>query len=91
MYSEGITSIGDGLLDIDEKRLDEIIFKEDINELYDVEQTPFARWVLDLDSWPAGEILCCFLGISIHIHIRKMFFKGSSFGVQRARRREWKK
>lgn len=43
MFSEGIFPIGDGLLAIDEKRLDGLIFKDDINELYEVEQTPFAR------------------------------------------------
>ncbi|KAL5276566.1 STK17B family protein [Megaselia abdita] len=43
MFSDGIFPIGDGLLDIDEKRLDGLIFKDDINDLYDVEQTPFAR------------------------------------------------
>uniref|UniRef100_A0A1I8N2M5 non-specific serine/threonine protein kinase n=1 Tax=Musca domestica TaxID=7370 RepID=A0A1I8N2M5_MUSDO len=43
MFSEGIFPIGDGLLDIDEERLKGLLVPEDINEIYDVEQTPFAR------------------------------------------------
>ncbi|XP_075154725.1 death-associated protein kinase related [Haematobia irritans] len=43
MFAEGIFPIGDGLLDIDEERLKGLLVPEDINEIYDVEQTPFAR------------------------------------------------
>ncbi|XP_073831984.1 death-associated protein kinase related [Musca autumnalis] len=43
MFSEGIFPIGDGLLDIDEERLKGLLVPEDINEIYEVEQTPFAR------------------------------------------------
>ncbi|KAM7347253.1 death-associated protein kinase related isoform 1-T2 [Cochliomyia hominivorax] len=43
MFAEGIFPIGDGLLDIDEERLKTLLVPHDINEIYDVEQTPFAR------------------------------------------------
>uniref|UniRef100_A0A1I8NJC2 Uncharacterized protein n=1 Tax=Musca domestica TaxID=7370 RepID=A0A1I8NJC2_MUSDO len=50
MFSEGIFPIGDGLLDIDEERLKGLLVPEDINEIYDVEQTPFARLVFRILS-----------------------------------------
>ncbi|EDW65235.2 death-associated protein kinase related [Drosophila virilis] len=40
---EGIFPIGDGLLDVDAKRLKGLLVSHDINEIYEVEQTPFAR------------------------------------------------
>ncbi|XP_055845134.1 death-associated protein kinase related [Episyrphus balteatus] len=43
MFSEGINPIGDGLLDVDDERLKGLLVQDDINEIYDVEQTPFAR------------------------------------------------
>lgn len=43
MFTEGIFPIGDGLLDINEDRLKELLVAEDINEIYELEQTPFAR------------------------------------------------
>lgn len=43
MFSEGIHPIGDGLLDVDDERLKGLLVQDDINEIYDVEQTPFAR------------------------------------------------
>ncbi|XP_017465961.1 PREDICTED: death-associated protein kinase related isoform X2 [Rhagoletis zephyria] len=43
MFTEGIFPIGDGLLDINEERLKELLVAEDINEIYELEQTPFAR------------------------------------------------
>ncbi|XP_037932430.1 death-associated protein kinase related-like, partial [Teleopsis dalmanni] len=43
MFTEGIFPIGDGLLDIDEDKLKGLLVPHDINEIYDVEQTPFAR------------------------------------------------
>lgn len=39
----GIHPIGDGLLAVDEECLKDLIVQEDINEIYHVEQTPFAR------------------------------------------------
>lgn len=39
----GIRAIGDGLLEIATERMQALLVKEDINEIYDVEQTPFAR------------------------------------------------
>lgn len=44
MFAEGIFPIGDGLLDIDEERLKDLLVPHDINEIYEVEQTPFARY-----------------------------------------------
>lgn len=41
--ANGIRSIGDGLLEVAEESLKDLIVQEDINEIYDVEQTPFAR------------------------------------------------
>lgn len=44
MFTEkGIFPIGDGLLDIDDDRLKGLLVSHDINEIYEVEQTPFAR------------------------------------------------
>lgn len=43
MLSEGIHPIGDGLLEVAEEHLKGLIVQDDINEIYDVEQTPFAR------------------------------------------------
>ncbi|XP_030381427.1 death-associated protein kinase related [Scaptodrosophila lebanonensis] len=40
---EGIFSIGDGLLDVEPERLKGLVVANDINEIYDVEQAPFAR------------------------------------------------
>lgn len=40
---EGIFPIGDGLLDVDAERLKGLLASHDINEIYEVEQTPFAR------------------------------------------------
>ncbi|XP_023032648.1 death-associated protein kinase related [Drosophila willistoni] len=40
---EGIFPIGDGLLDVDAERLKGLLVSFDINDIYDVEQTPFAR------------------------------------------------
>ncbi|XP_030080157.1 death-associated protein kinase related [Drosophila hydei] len=40
---EGIFPIGDGLLDVDAERLKGLLVSHDINEIYEVEQTPFAR------------------------------------------------
>lgn len=45
MLSEGIRPIGDGLLEVAAERLQGLLVTEDINEIYDVEQTPFARLV----------------------------------------------
>lgn len=46
MFTEkGIFPIGDGLLDVDADRLKGLLVSHDINEIYEVEQTPFARWV----------------------------------------------
>ncbi|EDW78213.2 uncharacterized protein Dwil_GK16306 [Drosophila willistoni] len=39
---EGIFPIGDGLLDVDAERLKGLLVSFDINDIYDVEQTPFA-------------------------------------------------
>ncbi|TDG40569.1 hypothetical protein AWZ03_013003 [Drosophila navojoa] len=39
---EGIFPIGDGLLDVDAERLKGLLVSHDINEIYEVEQTPFA-------------------------------------------------
>lgn len=41
--ANGIRPIGDGLLEVAEDSLKNLIVQEDINEIYDVEQTPFAR------------------------------------------------
>lgn len=43
MFSDGIRPIGDGLLEVSKERLDDLLVSQDINEIYDVEQTPFAR------------------------------------------------
>lgn len=44
MLSEGIRlSSVDGLLEINEEYLQKILVKNDISDIYDVEQTPFAR------------------------------------------------
>lgn len=43
MLSQGIRPIGDGLLEVAAERLQGLLVREDINEIYDVEQTPFAR------------------------------------------------
>ncbi|ALC48799.1 Drak [Drosophila busckii] len=40
---EGIFPIGDGLLDVGAERLKGLLVPHDINEIYEVEQTPFAR------------------------------------------------
>ncbi|KAH8258898.1 hypothetical protein KR038_005626 [Drosophila bunnanda] len=40
---KGIFPIGDGLLDVDADRLKGLLVSHDINEIYEVEQTPFAR------------------------------------------------
>ena len=45
MEMEGIRHIGDGLLEVGEERLKEFLVEGSINDLYDVEQTPFARYV----------------------------------------------
>ncbi|XP_059618047.1 death-associated protein kinase related [Phlebotomus argentipes] len=41
--SDGIRHVGDGWLEVTEERLQGLIVHEDINDVYDVEQTPFAR------------------------------------------------
>lgn len=41
--ANGIRPIGDGFLAVDEESLRDLIVQEDINEIYHVEQTPFAR------------------------------------------------
>lgn len=41
--SSGYRVIGDGLLEATEPLLKDIFVREDINEIYDVEQSPFAR------------------------------------------------
>ncbi|GAB0091261.1 hypothetical protein DMENIID0001_060790 [Sergentomyia squamirostris] len=41
--SDGIRHVGDGWLEVTEERLQGLIVHDDINEIYDVEQTPFAR------------------------------------------------
>lgn len=43
MSMQGIRHIGDGLLEVGEERLKEFLVEGSINDLYDVEQTPFAR------------------------------------------------
>ncbi|XP_033255108.1 death-associated protein kinase related-like [Drosophila miranda] len=44
MFTEkGIFPIGDGLLDVDAERFNGLLVSHDINEIYEVEQTPFAR------------------------------------------------
>lgn len=43
MFADGIFPIGDGMLDIEEESLKGLLVLHDINEIYDVEQTPFAR------------------------------------------------
>lgn len=44
MVAEGIRQIGDGLLEVAAERLEALLVSGvDINEVYDVEQTPFAR------------------------------------------------
>lgn len=43
MLAEGIRQIGDGLLEVAADRLQGLIAQTDINEIYEVEQTPFAR------------------------------------------------
>lgn len=43
MLAEGIRQIGDGLLEVAAERLKGLIVQADINEIYEVEQTPFAR------------------------------------------------
>lgn len=44
MLVDGIYRIGDGMLDIDEDYFKGLlVLADDINEIYDVEQTPFAR------------------------------------------------
>lgn len=43
MLSDGIHPIGEGLLEVAEERLRGLLVPEDINEVYEVEQTPFAR------------------------------------------------
>ncbi|KAH8397822.1 hypothetical protein KR222_003347 [Zaprionus bogoriensis] len=40
---DGIFPIGDGLLDVDAERLKGLLVPHDINDIYEVEQTPFAR------------------------------------------------
>lgn len=42
--TNGIRPIGDGLLEVTEASLKNLIVQGDINEIYDVEQTPFARY-----------------------------------------------
>ena len=43
MLAEGIRPIGDGLLEVAPERLQGLLVRDDINEVYDVEQAPFAR------------------------------------------------
>lgn len=45
MLSDGIRHIGDGLLEVTEERLKGFLMSQDIDEIYDIEQTPFARFV----------------------------------------------
>lgn len=48
MYIEGangVRPIGDGLLEVSEASLNKLIASDDINESYDVEHAPFARYV----------------------------------------------
>lgn len=43
MLADGIHPTGDGLLEVAEERLRGLLVQDDINEIYEVEQTPFAR------------------------------------------------
>lgn len=43
--TNGIRPIGDGLLDVTDASLKNLIVQGNINEIYDVEQDPFARYV----------------------------------------------
>lgn len=43
MQMDGIRHIGDGLLEVSGDLLEQFLAPGDINDLYDVEQTPFAR------------------------------------------------
>lgn len=43
--ANGVRPIGDGLLEVSETSLSKLIASGEINEIYDVEQTPFARYV----------------------------------------------
>lgn len=43
VHMEGIRHIGDGLLEVAAERLKEFLVEGSISDLYDVEQTPFAR------------------------------------------------
>lgn len=46
MYLDGVNgvrSIGDGLLEVSDVNIQKLIEPENINEVYDVEQDPFAR------------------------------------------------
>lgn len=63
---EGIFPIGDGLLDVDAERLKGLLVSHDINEIYEVEQTPFARWVRNRSTkrvfFSASSSVCCDCG-----------------------------
>lgn len=41
--ANGVRPIGDGLLEVSDASLSKLIASGDINEIYDVEHTPFAR------------------------------------------------
>lgn len=59
MQLEGIRHIGDGLLEVGEERLKEFLVEGSINDLYDVEQTPFARYVRRRNDVNNFMCLCC--------------------------------
>lgn len=46
LMSDGIRHIGDGLLEVSEERLKGFLTPQDIDEVYEIEQAPFARLVL---------------------------------------------
>lgn len=41
--ANGVRPIGDGLLEVSDASLNNLIASGDIDDIYDVEQTPFAR------------------------------------------------
>lgn len=55
LMSDGIRHIGDGMLEVTEECLKSFLTPQDIDEVYEIEQTPFARLVF----------FCCLLEIYI--------------------------
>lgn len=49
--TNGIRPIGDGLLEVTEASLNNLIVQGDINDIYDVEHTPFARYFVEQFSF----------------------------------------